>query len=131
MRIRVWPEDTIARRFAVTIAAAIVVALSLTGLVVEFAGVWARPPVREAGLLERANDIVRMVEAVPERERQALASAVANQDRPGVKFLLRCVDSNFCSGRLKQRGFCRYCDLIGDFTNLESEIQSHRLCQQN
>jgi signal transduction histidine kinase len=78
MRIKLWPKDTIARRFALTVVLAIVVMLSLTGIVIEFAGVWGRPPVRETGLLERADDIVRMVEAAPERERQTLMDAVAN-----------------------------------------------------
>jgi signal transduction histidine kinase len=78
MKIKLWPEDTIARRFALTIVLAIIVTLALAGIVIEFAGVWGRPPVREGDLLERADDIVRMVEVAPERERQALADAAAN-----------------------------------------------------
>jgi signal transduction histidine kinase len=78
MRIKFWPEDTIARRFAMTIASAIIVALTLIGAVIQFAGLWGRPLVHQAALLERANDIVRMVEVAPERDRQALADAVAN-----------------------------------------------------
>jgi hypothetical protein len=78
MRIKLWPEDTIARRFALTIVLAIVVALSLTGLVIQFSGVWGLPPANELGLLERANDIVRMVEAVPEQERPVLTGVAAN-----------------------------------------------------
>jgi signal transduction histidine kinase len=78
VRIKLWPEDTIARRFAVTIASAIVVALMLAGAFIHFAGVWGRPPAHEMGLLERADDIVRMVEAIPEHERRALADAAAN-----------------------------------------------------
>jgi hypothetical protein len=78
MKIEFWPQDTIARRFALTIVSAIVVALSLTWIAIEFSGVWGRPSAHEMGLLERADDIVRMVEAAPEQDRQALTDAVAN-----------------------------------------------------
>jgi signal transduction histidine kinase len=78
MKIKFWPPDTIARRFALTIVSAIVVAVSLTGIVIEFSGVWGRPSAHEIGLPERADDIVRMVEAAPEQDRPALTDAVAN-----------------------------------------------------
>jgi hypothetical protein len=78
MRPKFWTGDTIALRFALTIASAIIVALALIGAVVQFAGLWGRPLMREAALLERANDIVRMVEVAPERNRQALADTVVN-----------------------------------------------------
>ncbi len=71
-------QDTIARRFALTIILAIVVTLGLTAIVVQLAGVWARPTAHEMGLLDRANDIVRMVEAVPSAQRSRVADAVAN-----------------------------------------------------
>jgi signal transduction histidine kinase len=76
--MRLWPEDTIAWRFAMTIVLAIVGAVGLAALVSEFAGPWAHPPAREMGLLERADDIVRMVEATPAPRRQALLSAADN-----------------------------------------------------
>ncbi|MDB5402615.1 MAG: hypothetical protein JWQ55_4633 [Rhodopila sp.] len=78
MRFKFWAGDTIARRFALTIASAIIVALALIGAVIQFAGLWGHPPVDKPALLERANDIVRMVEVAPERDRQALVDAVAN-----------------------------------------------------
>jgi signal transduction histidine kinase len=78
MKLRVWPQDTIAWRFALTIVLAIVGAVVLAALVSEFAGSWARPPVHDLGLLERADDIVRMVEAAPESQRQALLRAADN-----------------------------------------------------
>jgi signal transduction histidine kinase len=76
--MRLWPEDTIAWRFAMTIVLAIVGAVGLAALVSEFAGPWARPPAREMGLLERADDIVRMIEATPAAGRQALLNAADN-----------------------------------------------------
>lgn len=71
-------RDTIARRFAFTIVLSIVVTLGLAALVVQFAGVWARPSAHAQGLLERANDMVRMIEAAPASQRKTLADAVAN-----------------------------------------------------
>jgi signal transduction histidine kinase len=47
-------------------------------LVAHFAGVWARPSAHELGLLERADDIVRMIEATPEPQRQAVVNAADN-----------------------------------------------------
>ena len=78
MRLRLWPEDTIARRFAMTIFLAIMVAVALLRGAAELAGAWGQPPIEEMGLLGRADDIVRMVEAVPASERPAVAGAVAN-----------------------------------------------------
>jgi signal transduction histidine kinase len=78
MKIKLWPEDTIARRFALTIAVAIVVALGLTEALIQFSGIWGRPSIREIGLLQRADDIVQMVEAAPARMRPTLANAVAD-----------------------------------------------------
>ena len=78
MRIKFWPEDTIARRFALTVVLSIVVAVALTELVAHVAGVWARPSVHELGLFERADDIVRMIEATPEPQRQTVVNAADN-----------------------------------------------------
>ena len=78
MRIKFRLEDTIARRFALTVVLSIVVAIGLAGIVTHFAGAWARPSARELGLADRADDIVRMVEVTPEQQRQVMLNAVAN-----------------------------------------------------
>jgi signal transduction histidine kinase len=75
---RLRPEDTIARRFALTLVLSHVVAIALAGVVTHYAGVWARPSAREMGLFERADEIVRMVEATPEPQRQAVVNAADN-----------------------------------------------------
>src|ERR1700722_11955968 len=80
MRLRLWPRDTIAWRFALTIVLAIVVTVALAAVVMEFAGPWARPPARDLGLLERADDIVRVVEATPEVQRRTLLRAADNAE---------------------------------------------------
>jgi signal transduction histidine kinase len=78
MRFRLWPEDTIAWRFALTVVLSIVVAVALAGVTTHFIGVWARPSAHELGLFERADDIVRMIEATSEPRRPALVKAADN-----------------------------------------------------
>ncbi len=74
---KLWPADTLGRRFAVTTVLAIVVAVTLSALFAQFAGVWARPPLRELDLLERADDVVRMLDAIPAPQRPAAAAAAS------------------------------------------------------
>jgi hypothetical protein len=78
MRIKFWLEDTIVQRFAMTVVLSIVVAIALAGIVTHFAGTWARPSAHELGLVDRADDIVRMVEVTTDQQRQAVLNAVAN-----------------------------------------------------
>ena len=73
-----WLRDTIARRFALTIVVAIGLAFILANGAAQLAGVWVRPSAHEMGLVDRVNDIVLLLEAVPPAERQAAAVAVAN-----------------------------------------------------
>ena len=75
-----WFQDTIARRFALTIVAAVATAIVLTTLASEAAGVWSRPSPEELGLPDRVSDIVRLLEAIPPQERQAAADTVGNGD---------------------------------------------------
>jgi signal transduction histidine kinase len=72
-----WFQDTIARRFATTIILAIFVAVAMAWLFVTFAGPLMLPPLRDTGLLQQADGIVRMVETVPVTERQMLADAAS------------------------------------------------------
>ena len=53
----------------------VAVLFTLGWLIASFAGVWGRPSIYESGLLQRGDDIVRMIEATPASERQALAAA--------------------------------------------------------
>ncbi len=80
---RLWPADTLGRRFAVTTVLAIVVAVALSALFAQFAGVWARPPLRELDLLERADDVVRVLDAIPAPQRPAAATAASRVYRVG------------------------------------------------
>lgn len=78
MKITLWPRDTIARRFALTIVVAIVVAIALTEAVIQFSGMWGQPSIHETGLLQRGDDIVRMVEAAPASVRKRITDAVVD-----------------------------------------------------
>jgi len=78
MKVGIRLQDTIGRRFAFTTAIAVAVALALNALFVAFAGVWGQPPIDESGLLDRAGDLVRVVEAAPTESRQIIADAASN-----------------------------------------------------
>jgi signal transduction histidine kinase len=78
MKIKIRLEDTIGRRFALTTAIAVAVALGLNALFGAFAGVWGRPSIDQTGLLDRAGDLVRVVEAAPVESRQIIAAAASN-----------------------------------------------------
>lgn len=73
------PRDTIAWRFGITIAAAMIVTCVLIGLFYAFGGVWARPPIDAAARLEGAAAIVHIVEASPKEIRHKLAESVNTQ----------------------------------------------------
>lgn len=75
MKISLRPPDTIGWRIALTVGSAIVGVLLLSVVFNHFAGVWARPSVEETALLGRANDIILMVETVPDSYRQSVAGA--------------------------------------------------------
>jgi len=75
---RVRPRDTIVRWIALTIALAMLVSLALNALFIEVAGVWAKPPLTQTGLLEQAAGVVRVIEAAPGELRPRLADAARN-----------------------------------------------------
>ncbi|MDB5410519.1 MAG: histidine kinase [Rhodospirillales bacterium] len=79
MKIALWPRDSIARRFALTVVLAVVVTWSLVGLFELFGGVWAQPTLERSGLLDQAADMVRIIEAAPPPIREHLASAATTR----------------------------------------------------
>lgn len=70
-------RDTVARWIALTIILAMLISLALNGLFIQLAGVWARPPLTEIGLLEKAAAITRVIEAAPAPLRNPLAQAAS------------------------------------------------------
>jgi len=79
MKIALWPRDSIARRFALTVVLAVVVTWSLVGLFDVFGGVWAQPSLERTGLLDQAANMVRIIEAAPPPLREQLASAATTR----------------------------------------------------
>lgn len=75
---RFKPRDTVARWIALTILIAMLTALAFNALFVQLAGVWARPPLGETGLLEKVAVIVRMIEAAEPSQRASLTQAVGD-----------------------------------------------------
>jgi signal transduction histidine kinase len=73
-------QDSIARRFAVTVVLAVVVTWSLAGLFNAFGGIWTRPTFERSGLLEQAANMVRIIEAAPPSIREQLASAATTRE---------------------------------------------------
>lgn len=75
---RMFRRDTLRRRIALTIVAAMVASLTLNALFVQVAGTWARPPIERTGLLEQIAAATRVIEAAPPPLRGQLAGAASN-----------------------------------------------------
>ncbi|HEY0285506.1 MAG TPA: ATP-binding protein [Pseudomonas sp.] len=78
MKSPINAHDTISRWIALTIAMAMLVLLLLNTLFTQAAGVWAKPPLRQTGLLEQIASISRVIQAAPVELRDHLATAVTN-----------------------------------------------------
>lgn len=75
---RMLRRDTLSRRIALTIVAAMLASLLLNALFVQVAGIWARPPIERTGLLEQIAATTRVIEAAPATLRPQLASAASS-----------------------------------------------------
>jgi signal transduction histidine kinase len=73
------PRDTVARWIALTILIAMLTALAFNALFVQLAGVWARPPLTETGLLEKIAVAVRVVEGSEPAQRPHLAQVMGDE----------------------------------------------------
>lgn len=71
-------RDTLSRRIALTIVAAMLASLALNAVFVQVAGIWARPPIERTGLLEQIAATARVIEAAPASLRPQLASAASS-----------------------------------------------------
>lgn len=81
MPIRRWltrPQDTVARWIALTTLAAMLTSLALNGVFNLLAGVWARPPLTQTGLMEKVAAITRILDSVEPAQRPALATAASD-----------------------------------------------------
>ncbi|MFC6339538.1 HAMP domain-containing protein [Pseudomonas sp. CCM 7891] len=99
-------RDTVARWIALTILIAMLTALALNALFAQLAGVWARPPLGETGLLDRVAVAVRMIEAADPAQRSSLARSAGDSSfsvhwsvNPGRFGLPVVKDDDFYSGQ--------------------------------
>ncbi|CAH0175933.1 Osmolarity sensor protein EnvZ [Pseudomonas sp. Bi70] len=72
-------RDTVARWIALTTLTAMLTALLLTWALSKLAGVWARPPLLETGLLESLGSISRIIDGAPVEQRDAIARSASNE----------------------------------------------------
>src|SRR5260221_11094448 len=86
MKIALWPRDSIARRFALTVVLAVVVTWSLVGLFDVFGGVWAQPSLERTGLLGQAANMGRIIEAAPPPLREHVASPAPTPAFPSGRY---------------------------------------------
>ncbi len=73
------PSDTVARWIALTTTAAMLTALLLTWLLSQLAGVWARPPLLQTGLLESLASISRIIDEAPPEQRPSIARSASDE----------------------------------------------------
>ncbi|ROM70703.1 two-component sensor histidine kinase [Pseudomonas brassicacearum] len=74
------PRDTVARWIALTTLVAMLTLLALHELFSLLAGAWARPPLMETGLMDKAAAITRIIDSVAPEQRPAIVRAASNQD---------------------------------------------------
>jgi signal transduction histidine kinase len=86
------PHDTVARWIALTTMLAMLTSLALYGVFSQLAGVWARPPILETGLMERVATITRIINAAPLDQRANIAGAASDKVF-NVLWLLRREDA--------------------------------------
>lgn len=73
------PRDTVARWIALTTMLAMLTLLVLNELFGLLAGTWARPPLMETGLMEKAAAITRIIDSVAPGQRPDIARAASDQ----------------------------------------------------
>ena len=75
MRMPFGLQDTIARRFAMTVILAVGVTIVLNTSFNALGGAWSRQPLEKTGLLNEVADMFRLIGAAPESLRAALCAA--------------------------------------------------------
>lgn len=87
------PYDTVARWIAVTTMLAMLTSLALNGAFNLLAGVWARPPILETGLMEKAATTTRIINSAVPAQRAGIADAV-REESFGVRWLAKHQDAD-------------------------------------
>ncbi|UZE20181.1 HAMP domain-containing protein [Pseudomonas sp. B21-054] len=86
------PRDTVARWIALTTLVAMLTLLALNELFSLLAGVWARPPLMETGLIEKVSAIARIIDAAAPGQRPDIVRA-ASDTEINVQWLQRHEDA--------------------------------------
>ncbi|WP_434604097.1 sensor histidine kinase [Pseudomonas sp. R1-7] len=71
-------RDTVARWIALTTMVSMLTLLALNELFSVLAGAWARPPLMETGLMDKAAAVTRIIDSVPAGQRHELARAASD-----------------------------------------------------
>lgn len=87
------PHDTVARWIALTTLAVMLTTLALNGVFSLLAGVWARPPILESGLMERVATITRIINAAPLDQRTSIAKA-ATDSTVNIRWIVRRAEAH-------------------------------------
>jgi signal transduction histidine kinase len=87
------PHDTVARWIALTTMLAMLTSIALNGAFSQLAGVWARPPILETGLMEKVATITRIINQAPVEQRAGIAEA-ARDKVSNVQWLMRYEDAH-------------------------------------
>jgi signal transduction histidine kinase len=72
------PRDTVARWIALTTMVAMLTLLALNELFGALAGAWARPPLMETGLMDKAAAITRIIDSAAPEQRPDIARAASD-----------------------------------------------------
>jgi len=73
-------QDTIARRFAITVTLSVGATMVLIALFNAIAGTWSQQPLEKTGLLNEIADMFRLIEAAPAPLRATLCAAAATSN---------------------------------------------------
>jgi len=74
--------DSIAWWFALNVAGAILASLLMSAAFMQLAGVWARPPLQDAGVIDRVAGIYQAIAAMPTDDRIAVAGKLSATGSP-------------------------------------------------
>lgn len=108
-----WPIflDRLSTWLALNVVSAILVSLLTTMIITHFAGVWAKPSLGSAGLLDQLVGITRAIDATPVAERAPLAQRLSSRafnthwykQREQLPLMLRATDKRALSGPIWDR----------------------------
>ncbi len=75
---RGWRRETLGRRVVVAGGLALALACAVAALALQFPALWGQRAIDDVDLLERANDIGRVIDAVATEQRSAVAAVASN-----------------------------------------------------